>query len=440
MATSRSRSPRQQFLSMWHAFDGLAADTLWSGIHDFLALVTTLTSFELVHRFLPRPEYGAYVGLYGLLGAVGALSYSGVGLAALQRLVGERDDPDRTLRSFLSLAVLAGGGMAIIAGTLGLAFIRLSTMSVILIVTAELLGTATIFVSSMLVQAASGFAAATRVRLGVVLLRLVTVVTLRATNRLTVANLGGTLVVCFALYAIYVLCYHLPRHGYRVSFGPPGRMALKSSGLFSVPMAAGKIQTDADKFFLNVYNFRDDAALYGAAYRVIQLGTMPLMALDAAAFQRFLPRGEQGRQVHWRRARKLATLMGVSSTLVALVLLALLPHLHFLVAADYQTSFSIVPWLLPLVPLISTSNSPLNGLLGLGLSDKRMYVTLSSAAVSLTAYLTLIPAYSWKGAVVASYISEAYLAIAGWGALWYYQAKADAELAARQSVVTTPSA
>ncbi len=394
-----------------------------------------MTSFLLVTRVLPKEQYGGYVGLYGLLGAVGAFSYSGVGLALLQRLLGERDEPNRALRSFLSLAMLAGATMAVVAVGLSLTFLRLSVVEVILIATAELVGTATIYVSSILVQAASGFAAATRVRLGLVSIRLVSVVTLKLAGQLSIANLGASFLVGFALYAVYLLVVHLPRHGYEVSFGWPSRLALRSSGVFSIPMGAGKLQTDADKFMLNAFGFRAEAGVYGAAYRLIQVGIMPLMALDTAAFQRFLPKGADEAKLHWRRAIRLARLTMVASVMVSVALYVVLPYLDFLLEAQYRQAFDIAPWLLPLIPLIATSGTPLNGLLGLGQSDKRMLVYLSSAFISLILYAILIPPLDWRGAVIATFISEIYLAIAGWWALWYYQGRADA---ARANRIMTP--
>jgi O-antigen/teichoic acid export membrane protein len=103
----------------------------------------------------------------------------------------------------------------------------------------------------------------------------------------------------------------------------------------------------------------------------------------------------------------------------------MLPLLDFLFEEKYKEAVDIVPWLLLLVPLIATSNSPMNGLLGLGLPGKRMLVYLSSAVVSLVAYVLLIPELSWQGAAVATFISEIYLSASGWTALWYYQRKAD---------------
>jgi len=410
----------------WRGFDGLAGDTLWSGAHDGLALVASMVSFYLITRALPTERYGGYVGLYGLLGAIGAFSYSGVGLAALHRLIGERDDPDDTLRSFLSLTVITGAVLSALAIGLSLAFLRLGALEISLIVVAELLGPAVIFISALLVQGVSGFAASVRVKLGVVVIRLGAVVVLHLGGQLTLTALGLTILACFVVYGAWLLAVHLPRHGYTVSFGWPNGVSLRSSGVFSVPMVATKLQTDADKFLLNAFGFRAEAGVYGAAYRIVLLGLTPLGSLDNAAFQRFLPRGEPGDLgVHWRRSTRLAMLMGAASVAVALGLWVCLPLLHFLVEDRYNEAFDIVPWLLFMVPLVSTTNLALNGLLGLGRPRTRMNVTIVSSVISMVSYLTLIPSNGWKGAVTATYISEVALAVIAWSTLWFYQRRAD---------------
>ena len=422
---------------VWHGFDGLAADTLWSGLHDGSALLTSMTSFILVTRALTNERYGSYVGLYGLLGAIGAFSFAGVGFAALQRLIGERDEPDLVLRSFLSLTLVAGACLSGVTILLALAIPGLAVLEASLIVVAELLGPAVIYISAVLVQGVSGFAAAARVRLGIVAIRLSAVVLLHLTGHLTIAGLGATILVGFFAYGLWLLTVHLPRHGYTVSFGRPSAMSVQASGVFSLPMVANKMQTDADKFLLNVFGFQAQAGVYGAAYRLVLMALTPLGSLDSAAFQRFLPRGEPGEiGVHWRRSTRLAMLMGVASIAAAAGLWICLPLLHFLVEGRYHEAFDIVPWLLFMVPLISTSNPALNGLLGLGRANTRAYVTIVSSLISMVSYLVLIPNHGWKGAVAATYISEVALALIAWSTLWYCQRRADDEVRRATSMMT----
>lgn len=414
-----------QWLRIWRAFDGLARDTLWSGGHDFLQLVAALSSFYLLQRALDLEEYGAYVGLYGLLGAFGAMSYSGVGLALLQRLIGERDEPNDAFRSFLSLSLLAGAVTCVIAIPLGITTLTLTPVEVVLIVVTEILTVAVVFISGIAVQASSGFPAAIRVKGGVIPMRLAVLLVLWQLDALTIRNLAAGFGLCFTIYGIYLLTVHLPKHGYRVGLGRPSRVSMRSSLMFSAPMGASKLQTDADKYLLNVFRHNADAGLYGAAYRMVLLGTLPLLALETAAFQRFLPQGDGRPGLHLRRAQILAGLMLAASLLVSGALYVLLPWFDFLFDDEFKPAMDIVPWLLILVPLISTSGTPLNGLLGLGLPGKRMQVYIASAVVSLVLYFSLIPAFSWEGALIATIISELFLSAAGWTTLWYYQRQAD---------------
>ncbi|MEL7155973.1 MAG: polysaccharide biosynthesis C-terminal domain-containing protein, partial [Actinomycetota bacterium] len=343
-----------------------------------------------------------------------------------QRLLGEGDEPDAAFRSFLSLSLLAGLATTAVAIPLGIATLPLTPVEVTLIVGTEILTVAVVFLSGIAVQASSGFPAAIRVKGAVIPMRLGVLLLLWQFDALTIRNLAAGFGLCFSLYGVYLLKIHLPKHGYRPSLGRPSRLSIRSSFMFSAPMGASKLQTDADKYLLNLFRHNADAGLYGAAYRMVLLGTLPLLALETAAFQRFLPKGDGRPGLHLRRSVRMATLMFVASVAVSGALFLLLPWFDFLFAAEFKEAMDIVPWLLLLIPLISTSGTPLNGLLGLGLPDKRMWVYISAAAVSLVLYFSLIPAFSWEGALIATIVSEVYLSIAGWATLWHYQRRSDA--------------
>ncbi|MEM7339169.1 MAG: lipopolysaccharide biosynthesis protein [Actinomycetota bacterium] len=425
MARTVAAQLRRRWRQGADSFDGLGTDTIWSGVHDVAQLASAFTSFLLLQRVLDPATYGAYIGLYGLLATFGAMSFAGAGLALLQRLVGEGDDPDRTLRSFLSLTVVVGLAAASVAILIGATTLGLGLTEVALVVGAELFGAAVVFVSAMLVQAASGFPAATRVKLVVIVLRMAVLVTLFSTDSLTIANLGAGILVLFTVYAGYLLVVHLPRHGYRVSFGVPGTQAVRTSAMFSAPMGASRVQTDGDKYLLNLYGFAAEAGFYGLAYRMVLLGTLPLLALDTAAFQRFLPRGDGEPGLHWRRASHLGALMLAASMATALAIYLALPAFGFLFSDGFEEAAEIVPWLLFLIPLIATSNAPMNGLLGLGRADARMWIYLGAAAVSVVAYIVLIPVSGWRGAFWASVIGESVLSVTSWSTLWVCQRRAD---------------
>ena len=65
-----------------------------------------------------------------------------------------------------------------------------------------------------------------------------------------------------------------------------------------------------------------------------------------------------------------------------------------------------------------------NGLLGLNRNALRMWLLIAGAALSVLLYVLLIPAYSWRGALVGSLVSEVALAAGCWIGLYWCQKRA----------------
>ena len=65
-----------------------------------------------------------------------------------------------------------------------------------------------------------------------------------------------------------------------------------------------------------------------------------------------------------------------------------------------------------------------NGLLGLNQNVLRMWLLVGGAALSMILYVLLIPAYSWRGALIGSLASEVALAAGCWIGLYRCQKRA----------------
>ena len=414
---------------LWRAFDGLARDTLWTAGHDGLATVTALASFVALQTIYQNDPgiYGAFIAMYGVVGPLGSLTFAGPGLALIQRRLRFGDELDSLIGSFLAVAVCLGALSSIVALSFALAFIDLSAVEIILIIISELFFNSFIFVCGMLRQAAGGYPDLIKTKLGSVVLKLVAVGTLFFTGNLSIRNLAMAYVVLYGTYVVVLLTVVLPADGYRVRLNRPGRQAVRSSAVFSVPLAAASLQADGDKVALSAFNFDAQAGLYGAAYRLVFFGSLPLQVIGQAAFHRFLPEGDDGRNnYHLRRAAQLTAFMFGVATITAVAIYLALPLLDFLfIGPRFKQATEIVPWLLLFLPLLALSGTPMNGLLGLGRAPERAVVYVSSAIVSVSLYLALIPGRGWQGAAMATLGSEAYLAIASWVTMIHYQRSAD---------------
>lgn len=431
---------------LWHAFDGLAEDTLWSVANEVLAVVAAIVSFRLLQEVLTNAEYGDYAALYGLVTTFSAVTYSGPGLALLQRRLRHHQPLNEIQSSFLSLTLLAGAVSTVVAVVLALLILPgLSGAEIAFIAASELFANSTIYVCAWLVQAAVSFPAMMRVRLVTFLLKLAAVPTLFVLDALSIRNLGAAYLVLYGGYALWLIRVRLPRIGYDVRFRRPPADALRSSTIFAVPLAAAQIQLDGDKVTLAAVGLRADGGLYAAAYRVVLLGGLPLRVLSQAAFHRFLPDDETGTKgYHLQRAARLTAFMFAVGVAVAGVLYATLrlaePLYDLLIDEEFAEAKTIIPWLILFLPLVALSGTPMNSLLGLGRIRERAAIYLSSAMVSVVAYLALIPDRGWEGAVAATLLSEAYLVVASWSAMVYYQRLADRDRRPLTSVAEGRSA
>lgn len=422
---------------LWRAFDGLAHDTMWTAVHDGLATVTAMVSFLAITSVYENDPgtYGAFVAVYGVVGPLGSMTFAGPGMALIQRRVRFGDQLDDLIGSFLAVALGLGTVSSVIAVTFGALFIDLSTVEIVLIVVSELFFSSFIYVCAMLRQAAGRYPDMIKTKIGTVLLKLLAVSTLYLSGNLTIRNLAAAYVVLYGAYAMTTLFVLLPRDGYHVGLRRPTRNAVTTSAVFSVPLAATSLQSDGDKVALSAFNFDAQAGLYAAAYRLVFFGSLPLNVIGQAAFHRFLPAGADGRDnYHLRRAAKLTAFMFAVALATAAALYLALPVLQaLLLKGRFAEAVEIVPWLLLFLPLLALSATPMNGLLGLGRATERAAVYVSSAVVSITLYLLLIPGRGWQGAVMATLGSEAYLAVASWLAMIHYQRLADRAQVGRSS-------
>lgn len=416
---------RDLWSRLWHAFDGLAEDTLWGGALDVMFVMSSVLTFFLLQFSLSRASYGALFGLYAIVAPLGSLTFAGPGLAVLQRRIRYQEEPSDILRSILSLTLGIGVVTSAVAVGLALVFIELTPVEIVLIVASELFVSSTVFVCSRLIQIAVSYPAMIRVKMVLVVLKAVAVTGLFAIDALTIRNLALTYVLLYGAYVVWLLARRLPAVGYRVRLGRPSIYVVKSTAVFAVPMSASSLQLDGDKFALNVFNFTGDAGIYGAAYRVVQLSSLPLRVLGAAAFHRFLPDDATAPGHHLRKSARLTAFMFGVGLVTAAGMYAATPLLDPFFSDEFDEARTIVPWLLLTVPLVALSGTPMNGLLGLGRAKERAVVYLTSAAVSLALYLVFIPGRGWPGAVMATIGSEVYLAVASWIAIIHYQRIAD---------------
>lgn len=407
----------------------LTKDTAWSLGYQALALTANLMSFYLLGRHLGPSGYGLYVALYAIITPLGAFAYSGTMLTMMQHALRERQERTSVIRSCLSLTISQGAALAV-AGTAitHLILPKLDLATIALIIASELMVTPLIEFAATTTQMIGGFAASTPYRMAPIVAKVGSLAVLTAFDRLTLASVAIVYVFTNAVLAAISLRIVVRRYSVDVRPGQIQRDHLRDSVTFAAGMSALSFQNDSDKLMLSAYHFEREGGLYSAAYRIVQLGLVPISALVAATHIRFLDHDSFQYNQHLHRSMKYASVAFVYAVVVAIALWFAAPLPGLLIGSEFEESTTIIRFLVPLVPLRALSSFPMNGLVGLGRVRLRTTLLLVSAVVSFIAYIILIPRYTWKGAVWGTMLSELFLVICTWSALVRVQRQHNAKL------------
>jgi O-antigen/teichoic acid export membrane protein len=187
---------------------------------------------------------------------------------------------------------------------------------------------------------------------------------------------------------------------------------------FSVSLFAQSVYNDIDKAMLSRWASLEATGIYAAAYRLVDLAFMPMRALLSASYTRFFQRGTGGLSSTVALARAIAK-PGIPYCLAASGLLfAGAGIVPVLLGSSYATSVNALRWLsiLPLLKCIHYLAA--DALTGARLQSVRTAWQVGVAVANVVLNAWLIPAYSWKGAVIASLLSDGVLAVALWCAVW----------------------
>lgn len=180
---------------------------------------------------------------------------------------------------------------------------------------------------------------------------------------------------------------------------------------FSFAGTAQAAYNDVDKVMLSHYGLNRENGFYTLAYRVIDVATTPIAALDAAVLPRFFRFGQAGTAKTVRLALRSAgasLLLGLGIAASLLLLAPIIPHL---VGRDFSGVLVALHWLC-WIPLLRGIHRAAGGALtGSGRQNSRTAAQLLVAGVNLLLNLWWIPVYGWIGAAWSSLACDGLLAL-----------------------------
>ena len=168
---------------------------------------------------------------------------------------------------------------------------------------------------------------------------------------------------------------------------------------------------DVDKVMLSHYGLSRENGFYTLAYRVIDVATTPILALDSAVQPRFFRLGEKSMSHAVRLAAKTAGVAVFLGAVIAAAVLLLAPLIPRLVGRDFSGVLVALRWLC-WIPLLRGIHRVTGGALtGSGHQNLRTAAQLTVAALNFVLNLWWIPVYGWIGAAWSSLASDGLLAV-----------------------------
>ena len=399
--------------------ESLRQGSLWMISGQGVSIAAQAVYFILIGRTLGSREYGAFVGVVALVTALSQFSSLGMEMILVRNISRDRDSFATTWGQ--SLAILLAGFVVLLGAAMLFAHftLRPDLRSLVpwIALSDGLLGKL-VQLASRAFQGAGRLAWTARLSALTNLCRTATAAILwiaaRTHNIHATAYLWArvywlsTLAVAIVAIVIITAQLGLPRFR-RI------RRADLSEGLsFSVSGSSISLYNDIDKTFLVSLGESAAAGIYSAAYRVVDVATVPIYSVYAAAAPHFFRQGEQGVRAASAFARRTLRHTLPYAALAAVAMLVAAPLLPVAFGASFRESVSTLRWLCLLPILRALHYAWGSAITGSASQWNRTATQFAAAALNLGLNFALIPRYSWRGAAAASLLTDAALALFSW--------------------------
>lgn len=189
--------------------------------------------------------------------------------------------------------------------------------------------------------------------------------------------------------------------------------------IFAVSGSTTSAYNDFDKVMLGHYGMIVANGIYSMAYRVINIATIPIQSIEAAAFPRFFREGAKGVAAVQPLARKIlkrTVLLGLAAAVGAFLLAPIIP---FVIGKGFKPSVSALRWLC-LIPVFRSFHLCAgDAIAGVGQQKFRLACQVFAAGFNIALNVYLIPRYSWWGAAISSLLTDGGLAVLTWSVLFW---------------------
>jgi O-antigen/teichoic acid export membrane protein len=403
----------------------LVRNSAWLFAGQGLSLVVQALYFIVLARLLGTTQYGLLAGAVALVAVVSQFSPLGSGLLFL-RYVSPDHSRFRAYWGNILLSVLLLGGALV----LGIRFAghwlvgRAAVPLLLPIAIGDCLFQQLISCAGQVFQTFEKMKFSAALNLLSNLLRFLLALCMLLLWRHATALKWAVASALVSLVAVCVAVATVTR-----SFGPPSfslglfLKRAKEGLVFAVSGSTTAVYNDVDKVVLSHFGMNQANGIYSMAYRMVNIGTMPMMSVVGAAFPRFFREGAKGIAATVPMAKSLLRRTVVIGAAVSAALFLSAPLIPHLIGRSYAESVVALRWLC-LIPLLRCFHlSAGDAIAGAGYQRFRLASQATAALGNLLLNLYLIPRYSWLGAAWASLATDGALGIMNWTALFYLKSR-----------------
>ena len=403
----------------------LVKNSLWELLAKAINLGCQAAYFTLIVRVLGTENYGAFVGITAFAALIFPFANLGSGDVLIQQVTRDKKLFPAYWGNALLIVLIASLSLTLVAYSISpTVFPNIDNLPAILAILLADLGGLAIFVIS-----AKAFMSYDLLKNSSLLQIIGTITKFLAAIALATCFSQPSLLQWSYLYLLSSLTtavigiIWINKTLAKPQLAPKILTNIAHQGLyFSIGESAYNINSNIDKTMLASIATLEATGIYGAAYRLIEVGSIPIYAVLSASYPRFFQEGAKGIKGCLSLAKRLLPFVGIYGVISLTGFLFFAPWITYILGDEYQNAIATVRWLAP-IPIIGSIQLLLaDTLTGAGFQKTRSAIQVTTALTNVGLNLWLIPLYSWRGAAWATLSSDSFrvvcLAIA---VAWFYQ-------------------
>jgi O-antigen/teichoic acid export membrane protein len=403
----------------------LARNAGWMMVGQSLNLILQAGYFILLARLLGVEEYGIFAGAFAFVAIATPYSSLGSGLLFVRYVSLNAKDYAAYWGNILLTTFGVGSLLTILLCFIAPHLLNPASASLILLVAVgECIFRQLIICISQVYQAFEQLRMTAAITLLASFLRLMAVVVLasllhHATAwQWAVSSLIVTALAAAAASGIVIARYGRPRFDSRIILS-----RLTEGFGFSLAGSTQSAYNDIDKALLSHYGMNIANGLYTLAYRVVDIATIPITALDTAALPRYFRQSQEGVKSVVGLSVKLAKRAAILGIIMSGLLFLTAPLIPRIVGIGFNDSVMALRWLCLIPAFRGIHQLTGSAITGMGFQRYRTAAQFGASALNLLLNLWLIPRYGWLGAAWASLVTDGGLGAANLSMLQYLQRK-----------------